>query len=58
VRFPKSKKERDGPNYHVRRALERYVEDAWDYLVTEKVTKSMRRTYSTAEVKRRLGMHD
>jgi predicted DNA-binding protein len=38
-------------HYHVRRALERYVEDTWDVLLAEEALKSTRRTYSTAEVK-------
>jgi predicted DNA-binding protein len=45
-------------HYHVRRALERYVEDAWDLLLAEEALKSTRRTYSTAEVKKYLGLED
>lgn len=45
-------------HYHVRRALERYVEDTWDYLEAVDAMKTMRRTYSLAEVKKRLGMED
>jgi predicted DNA-binding protein len=44
--------------YHVRRALERYVEDTWDVLLAEEALKSTRRTYSTAEVKKYLGLED
>ena len=43
-------------HYHVRRALERYVEDTWDYLTAVESWKSSRRTYSMAEVKKRLGL--
>jgi RHH-type rel operon transcriptional repressor/antitoxin RelB len=42
--------------YHVRRALERYVEDTWDYLVAVEASKNVKRTYSLEEVKKRLGM--
>jgi predicted DNA-binding protein len=43
-------------HYHVRRALERYLEDTWDYLEAEASYKATRRTYSWEEVKKRLGM--
>jgi predicted DNA-binding protein len=45
-------------HYHVRRALERYVEDAWDVLLADEALRSARRTYSTAEVKKYLGLED
>jgi predicted DNA-binding protein len=45
-------------HYHVRRALERYVEDTWDVLLANEALRSMRRTYSTAEVKKYLGLED
>ena len=45
-------------HYHVRRALERYVEDTWDVLLAEEALRSTRRTYSTAEVKKHLGLED
>jgi predicted DNA-binding protein len=44
--------------YHVRRALERYVEDTWDVQLAEESLKSTRRTYSMEEVKKRLGLED
>ncbi len=45
-------------HYHVRRALERYLEDTWDSLLADEALKSTRRTHSTAEVKKYLGMED
>lgn len=45
-------------HYHVRRALERYVEDAWDALRADEALKSSRRNYSQAEVKKYLGLAD
>jgi predicted DNA-binding protein len=45
-------------HYHVRRALERYVEDTWDILRADEALRSSRRTYSSAEVKKHLGLAD
>ena len=44
--------------YHVRRALEKYLEDTWDVLQADDALKSMRKTYSMDEVKKRLGLED
>jgi predicted DNA-binding protein len=44
--------------YHVRRALEKYLEDTWDVLQADEALKSMRKTYSMDEVKKRLGLED
>lgn len=43
-------------HYHLRRALERYIEDTWDYLEAAEALKTTRRTYSLEEVKKRLGV--
>jgi RHH-type rel operon transcriptional repressor/antitoxin RelB len=42
--------------YHVRRALERYIEDTWDVLAADEALRSSRKTYSAAEVKKHLGL--
>ena len=42
--------------YHTRRALERYVEDTYDHLVAVESMRRSRKTYSSDEVKRRLGL--
>jgi predicted DNA-binding protein len=41
-------------SYHTRRALERYVEDTYDYLIAAKAVRTSRKTYSSDEVKKRL----
>jgi len=43
-------------SYHTRRALERYVEDTYDHLVAVESIRTSRKTYSSDEVKRRLGL--
>jgi predicted DNA-binding protein len=41
-------------SYHMRRAIERYVEDTYDYLIAAKAVRTSRKTYSSDEAKKRL----
>ena len=43
-------------SYHTRRALERYVEDTYDYLVAVGSIRKSRKIYSSGEVRTRLGL--
>jgi len=43
-------------SYYVKRALDQYLEDRADYLIALAVLERSERTYSSAEVKRELGL--
>jgi predicted DNA-binding protein len=43
-------------DYHVRKALEQYVEDVWDAVAAAEILKKSRRTYSSSEAKKLLGL--
>ena len=45
-------------SYYARKALERFIEDTEDYLLAEASYRASRRTYSSAEVKKLLGLDD